>query len=698
MKQRLYENCGYVHGTEASKEMYKKLNVPTKIQESVVSSYSDNNVLAAKARKLTESVEMPDEEKALLVEMAKRLSEAETKPTFKIWRLPVARYDVKNLNGRIYPRKLWENVRDNQRDAWCLLCGLNDHPQDEGKFRDQSVLWHDMEIGDDGVVYGYGSFVGDNGALAQQILEHGGRIGTSSSGYGEVDPMTAIVDPDTFEIDRLADLVLHPSQQTYGDASSPVHNGEFESPVESVPYNYNKEPAMAAVNESVEANSPFIVDTTKAPESAILKRTQMEESEKTTTEQAPVEENKVQEATNSFKELELRKMVESYLNETDHMGSQQERIDHMQTALNILNSGACPDLKEAVEKKIAAERKSLDEKVAKIENTERAFGMTIEQFTEKAAEGAEAQKSLQEAVTNYNALVDTLSKRNSALKEKVARLEKENAALRESRKNDAYCSDAELAKAKRENAAISKKNSILKESVNDLDDVNEQLREAASTILNQRNIYDGKLREAQKIIATGIQTRKRLSEKNNRLAADNKKLTEDVNELKLTNQKLMEAHAGQEERFNQLSEQFENYKAMIKDRYDEKSHMAPSKNARVAAYLQDRTHGGEDIDMYYNRLHEAYGTAIEPFESEIKSCTTLREATNHFMSSIKNRIDENFVKGNDRTDDVPVRGVHDYNHLNEGLGSFDPVSQYNNASVEDRNSNFADLLNRAGAQ
>jgi hypothetical protein len=51
--------------------------------------------------------------------------------------------------------------------------------------------------------------------LAQEILEHNGRVGTSSSGFGEVGPGN-IVDPDTYIIERLADLVLNPSQGTYG--------------------------------------------------------------------------------------------------------------------------------------------------------------------------------------------------------------------------------------------------------------------------------------------------------------------------------------------------------------------------------------------------------------------------------------------------------------------------------------------------
>jgi hypothetical protein len=116
---------------------------------------------------------------------------------------------------------LWLNVRDKQQDAWKGLAGLADHPvedNDPGKFRDQAVVWHDFEVPDKGTdeqCYGYGSFVGPYGHLAQEILEHGGRVGTSSSGFGDLDSNN-IVDPATFIIERLADLVLNPSQSVYG--------------------------------------------------------------------------------------------------------------------------------------------------------------------------------------------------------------------------------------------------------------------------------------------------------------------------------------------------------------------------------------------------------------------------------------------------------------------------------------------------
>ena len=62
------------------------------------------------------------------------------------------------------------------------------------------------------------------GYLAQEILNHHGRVGTSSSGFGDVNQITRIVDPNTFQIERLADLVLNPSQGTYGTYARDNHS------------------------------------------------------------------------------------------------------------------------------------------------------------------------------------------------------------------------------------------------------------------------------------------------------------------------------------------------------------------------------------------------------------------------------------------------------------------------------------------
>lgn len=142
----------------------------------------------------------------------------------ELWQFPISKINTKekpNLNGRVYNEQLWRNVIDKQVDVWKGGTGLANHPADDedGDFMNQSIVWLDGFIGDDGFVYGIGTFVGDGGALARQIIGVGGRIGFSSSGYGDFLNDGITVDPDSYEIDRLADLVLNPSQGVFGDYS-----------------------------------------------------------------------------------------------------------------------------------------------------------------------------------------------------------------------------------------------------------------------------------------------------------------------------------------------------------------------------------------------------------------------------------------------------------------------------------------------
>ena len=52
----------------------------------------------------------------------------------RIYKVPVARINppgTLNGNHRRYPKELWENVMNNQKDRWQGLCGLADHPTDD---------------------------------------------------------------------------------------------------------------------------------------------------------------------------------------------------------------------------------------------------------------------------------------------------------------------------------------------------------------------------------------------------------------------------------------------------------------------------------------------------------------------------------------------------------------------------------------
>jgi len=135
------------------------------------------------------------------------------------YEFPISKYDYINANNRTYSKKLWENVIKNQKAIWEGGLGLADHPENEGSFKDSAIVWTGMRLSEnDNLVYATGSFVGPYGKMCEEIIDAGGRVGFSSSGFGELlDEST--VDPDTYEIERVADVVLNPSQGVFGDSS-----------------------------------------------------------------------------------------------------------------------------------------------------------------------------------------------------------------------------------------------------------------------------------------------------------------------------------------------------------------------------------------------------------------------------------------------------------------------------------------------
>lgn len=209
--RQLYKNVTNDSSFQALKEAAQKLHNKPRISEAVAFSKMKKIL---KENKIDETVQ----KRVLkgLQEAGANLDEVE------LWQFPVSKvndHNHPNLNGRVYGKKLWEKVVNEQREVWQGGTGLANHPDDDedGDFMKQSIVWLDGFIGDDDIIYGIGCFVGEGGALARQIISVGGRVGFSTSGYGDFLADGIEVDPDGYEIDRFADLVLNPSQGVFGD-------------------------------------------------------------------------------------------------------------------------------------------------------------------------------------------------------------------------------------------------------------------------------------------------------------------------------------------------------------------------------------------------------------------------------------------------------------------------------------------------
>ena len=87
-----------------------------------VESYSSDSMYIKKAE--------PVSLKEALQKLPLELRES-TGDSAESWWVPISYYEKVNKNNRNYGKKLWENVRDKQRDTWLGSACLGDHPGKE---------------------------------------------------------------------------------------------------------------------------------------------------------------------------------------------------------------------------------------------------------------------------------------------------------------------------------------------------------------------------------------------------------------------------------------------------------------------------------------------------------------------------------------------------------------------------------------
>lgn len=637
------------------------------------------------ASKLKESLS-DNKQIELLEKIIDQLKESGADNTFKVWEIPVAKYDNKNLNNRIYPKKLWENIEQNQRDAWCGLCGLADHPErddDPGKFRDQAVVWHDMNVGDDGVVYGVCSFVGPYGHLAQEILEHGGRIGTSSSGFGDVDPVTKIVDPDTYMVERLADLVLNPSQGTYGSAAS-THVS---------PKDFTKNLDQAAVIDFT-GNHP--IEESVKPRSKIF-MAKADAAAKETAEK-PVEEAKLNESTAANKvstglskveEKAFRQYVQKFLNEAKNYDNPIRRLNECTEILSCFDEGNCPDLKESVEKQILEEKAKLEQLVESSSTLEKEYGMTTKEFREAAEKNTQKAILLNDQVIDLKSLLEESSKRNADLKKQLDEANQKLADQAKIAESNSKRTNRNLVSTLKDNDDLNDTIDSLKKKNHNLMERISQLSLSNSELDKQCGLYETKLKEAAVLLKKDKKIKESFSMKIEEYDSKIQQLRDRIKSVRDTNKQLNEAYDAQSKKFDELTAKYN----ALNESIDPSAHMMKPASDRIGQFLNFRENHGIDIDEYWEDLKEQYGDAVLPYENEIRGSKTLKEATTRFLRH-RNDIISDF-NGTEKPD-YPFRNKAERDRIYESTGMLNPEQSYKNAPIEEKNSEFLNKLHGQG--
>lgn len=194
------------------------------------------------------SVTIPLEKIKLLEDVTKsgsiHLIESRNGEKFKalgiVESVPVSKF-TENLNNRVYPKKLWEKVYK-EKSAEGTLC-LADHPSDDtdGSVKDIVGVWRNFKVNESNCsadLY----LIGKHGKQFIEVLQAGGKCGLSSVGFGELMEDDKTVNPDTYELVRVSDWVLTPSQGVYAE-------------MDHIRESYSYKPSFSNTSTNIKENS-----------------------------------------------------------------------------------------------------------------------------------------------------------------------------------------------------------------------------------------------------------------------------------------------------------------------------------------------------------------------------------------------------------------------------------------------------------
>lgn len=592
-------------------------------------------------------------DKNIAVKVMTNLKEQGLKSDIRLWQFPVSRindHDHPNLNGRVYGKKLWENVVNKQREIWQGGTGLANHPDDDedGDFMKQSIVWLDGFIGDDGFVYGVGTFVGDGGQLAQQIIDVGGRVGFSTSGYGDFLADGIEVDPDNYEIDRFADMVLGPSQGVYGNIQDSFSNTIIEDTegknMKKSELTENKKKKSLLEDENVDTGSEGTESADMGSEDS-GEGTGAEGSGESTEE---TEDTGTEEGGDEGESLSEQLLVSHYNDAIKAIGKKsnklwEEKIHELETLVGKLK-------KESLSKKSKA---TLNETIQKainaiMEDTSKAIqqGYEVRELCQELQINSLSKlRGIQEKIEDFTALEECLAKTTkesnkykTLYEEKVQSMSQEakesfntEKSLKETQ-NKVDSLKSALKERKVENSELKMKLSKLKSSniysLKDNKDLKESLNEPEQKLVSYK-VKVSKLRETVEDVQN--QLKKEVQIKKNLMAK--------VEALRNSKAKLKDLLEESEKTINALSRKNEAVQKLASER---RNQLSENVKAKRLAERKDRMHihgidgsvvKGENLFRESDEINSFLDQIDAPIETKnsLKGAKTLREAQNRYL-------------------------------------------------------------------
>lgn len=300
-----------------------------------------------------------------------------------VYTFPISRPDQRNLNNRIYTSELWENViRSGKAEN---TFGLMNHPNDDGSVKDIWCVWKNLRFSPDRtLILADAYLIGHWGQLVLEALEAGGRIGLSSSGWGDFLEDNTTLDPDTFEIERVADFVFNPSYEVYGTQEGKKESADIE-PLNDIPSN------EAVVNMD-----------------SVLEQKKDSPKEENTEENIKMDENKKKSPTLEERSfiLNIKSLFKSMKENTDVYA----RIQEGRNLLTYFPEGVEDDLKHEIEESVKADEKAIRDGYASVNELNESIRSLNEQITALQKEKEDLVKkneTLQEQVDKCCTLLDS---------------------------------------------------------------------------------------------------------------------------------------------------------------------------------------------------------------------------------------------------------------------------------------------------
>jgi len=301
-----------------------------------------------------------------------------------VYTFPISRPGEKNLNERVYPKKLWENVISKKMGEGAS--GLMDHPEREGSTKDEWCIWRNIRFSEDKkLILADAYLFGPWGEQVKAKLEAGGKVGLSTSGFGEFEKDGFTVKAESYDLERPADHVLNPSYSVFG---------EEDDKVADAPKKEEK------VEEKVEDKVEIPEDDNKGEEK--------------------MSENKMA----SFEEKSFKLNIASRMKEIAVLEKASEKVESYSELLSYFEEGIAVDLKTEVETALMeaeAQVKELAEKGQSFDATiaEKTAELTaqVDTLTQENAELKDELEKISEAYEKGLALLDNTKAMTNKLKE-----------------------------------------------------------------------------------------------------------------------------------------------------------------------------------------------------------------------------------------------------------------------------------------